>query len=448
MVGRLAICFTCRVDAREVFGIFDGFEGRRNLTHSEIRDLIKRGLVVLDTNVLFDLYRHESSAREEALTLLRKSAANLWIPHQVIMEFWRTRITVLSSIKPTQTPKLDEARQEAYAILNRASPMGKSAAAGDIRARIDELFDALTDQLQSVIGQQLSVKPLLTSVREDPVVSALEEILANSVGRPFTAEELVEVTEVGRKRYENSVPPGFADAKNKDEEEALGDYFLWEQVLRHMMEEGQDAPGFVLVTGDSKKDWRERISGERNVSLGARPELLQEAHDRTSRPFALLLPQEFYSHLSEIHSFNADAIISGSQRLQEETDAEGEMRPWLPSEYAALIGELRSRDATNQLKVIEAAARSDGFVTRQSVYELCNFKRNRSLVRFVLPALGAARAIVPSNEVGPPLWATYDGPGKAIGYRVPAEFVEFEAELEDQRFIDEFLSDPVTDPEA
>jgi len=63
---------------------------------TEERDrFITEGLVVPDANVLLDLYRMNSDAREDVLALLRRVSKLLWIPHQVGLEFHRNRFTVI-----------------------------------------------------------------------------------------------------------------------------------------------------------------------------------------------------------------------------------------------------------------------------------------------------------------------------------------------------------------
>ncbi|NEB93188.1 DUF4935 domain-containing protein [Streptomyces bauhiniae] len=49
------------------------------------------GLVVLDTNVLLNLYRSNESTRRDTLAALARLRERLWIPHQVLAEFWRNR---------------------------------------------------------------------------------------------------------------------------------------------------------------------------------------------------------------------------------------------------------------------------------------------------------------------------------------------------------------------
>ena len=68
----------------------------------------------------------------------------------------------------------------------------------------------------------------------------------------------------------------------------------------------------------------------------------------------------------------------------------------------------------------------------QRAAQLCNFDSAHRLNRFTMPATGLARQMVEDgslpNGLDDPIRAVYEGGGKAIGFGVPAEFVDFFAE--------------------
>lgn len=57
---------------------------------------MQTALVVVDANVLLNLYRYNESTRDDLLGLLDKLGDRLWAPHQVLHEFWRNRLNVLA----------------------------------------------------------------------------------------------------------------------------------------------------------------------------------------------------------------------------------------------------------------------------------------------------------------------------------------------------------------
>ncbi len=72
--------------------------------------MLRAGLVVLDTNVLVNLYRFTEQARDDLLGVLKQLDGRLWLPHQVLVEFWRNRDTVLRD--PRDTDGLVNAREK------------------------------------------------------------------------------------------------------------------------------------------------------------------------------------------------------------------------------------------------------------------------------------------------------------------------------------------------
>ncbi|MGW7499712.1 PIN-like domain-containing protein [Streptomyces luteogriseus] len=71
--------------------MFDGFAEYRTPSVEDYQRLFSFGLVVVDTNVLLTLYRSNQRTREDLLTVLDRLRERLWVPHQVLAEFWRNR---------------------------------------------------------------------------------------------------------------------------------------------------------------------------------------------------------------------------------------------------------------------------------------------------------------------------------------------------------------------
>ena len=49
---------------------------------AELVEIWTHAIVVLDANVLLNLYRYTPSTRDELLSVLRKTREQLWLPHQ------------------------------------------------------------------------------------------------------------------------------------------------------------------------------------------------------------------------------------------------------------------------------------------------------------------------------------------------------------------------------
>src|SRR5262249_9034491 len=109
-------------------GIFDhGFESYRTVPDADYRSLLNSGLIVLDTNVLLNLYRYHEQTRRELLDVLAQLGDHLWIPHHVRAEFWQRRPTLLQDPKGVEEVVRDLERHGAtYSerVRNWASRVG------------------------------------------------------------------------------------------------------------------------------------------------------------------------------------------------------------------------------------------------------------------------------------------------------------------------------------
>src|SRR5215213_9185204 len=103
-------------------GLFDGFEGYRTPTLDDYRHVLTEGLVVPDTNVLLNLYHYNAQARGDLLAVLDRLGERLWVPQQVLLEFWRNRESALREPPDTATKTVEELkghRQRAIEALRR-----------------------------------------------------------------------------------------------------------------------------------------------------------------------------------------------------------------------------------------------------------------------------------------------------------------------------------------
>lgn len=411
--------------------IWTGFEGYKDPTEDQALTLLRDSVVILDTNVLLDLYSIPESARNLALDALQFLKDRLFVPHQVMREFWRNRQATIAEA-PVHTQPLDGVRDELFAILNSLRPdRGRSEELEAIRTQIGQTLDDLRARIDEARGAPLDVKRILDDNSQDPVLARLEPILDGRTGEGFGSDEAMMVDK-GLKRFAERIPPGYMDGEEKKDqrpEKGTGDYLLWEQALDFVGQQPEPR-SFVLVTNDSKEDWRSILKKPQKRVLGVRPELVSEALDRIGGQFVLMDPRDFYRLMDKIRQVDEDASRSLTSALQTVSESRTrELGDWTFSAYRHLLSNLRRDGYDAQADVIERAALSGGMALRKDVYEIAGYADDRSLRRFSMPARGATLALRESGlldgEVASPLEAAYDGPGKTIGYEVPPEFVQF-----------------------
>lgn len=426
-------------DAPSGRGIYDGFEGYRDPTEDEVLTLLETCPVILDTNVLLDIYGFEEPARLLALDVLESIRSRVWLPHQVMREFWRNRHSVIADI-PGSVQPIDAVRSELLAIVNSLRPdRERPEEIQAIRETVETQLNELATAIDTARGEPLNVSQILSDTSLDPILARLEELLEGRVGPSFGDDE-PSFIETGLQRFARKIPPGYRDGEGKSDqipERGTGDYLMWEQTLRYLIELQDSSDAFVLVTNDAKEDWRINITSPKKRALGVRPELVTEALERTGLRLILLQQSDFYRLMSRIRPSSkaaSDSLVQASA-LSSRDDAPNESE-WSEAAYKQLLNELREAGSQVQADIISLAAQAGGFISRAEIYEYAGYAEDRSLRRFAMPAQRIALTLIESellSEDAPmPLEAVYEGPGKTVGYRVPHEFAEYEAQRNEQ----------------
>lgn len=282
-------------------GLYDGFEAYRTPTNENYRDVLQRGFIVPDTNVFLNFYRYNEQTRNDLFAVLRDLGDRLWVPSQVMEEFWRNRENVLQDpgdVKKT-TKDLRKKRDEAVGILHWwINRVGLPADHGtDLDATISESFTKIIDSIGKFADQDAS--QFVRDTNKDPVLAGLEEILQGRIGTPFEAAEYENACAESKRRADQKRPPGYNDVRNADAGPS-GDYLIWVQVLQEAKHRQQDV---LVVTGDVKDDWWRKEHGELR---GPRPELVEEMKRLTGMTLYMLRPESLLLHARQFLRVKVD----------------------------------------------------------------------------------------------------------------------------------------------
>jgi predicted nucleic acid-binding protein len=180
---------------------------------------------IVDANVLLNLYRYSEATRKELQDAISSLKGRVFIPHQAASEFLRNRLSVTS----------DQSKEYTIAIKNIDDLVKKISnkdrhpfISDDKLTELNELSTSIVDNLES---QQ---KALLDKLSNDEILEFIEVTFEGKTGLPYSAEKLPELIDLGEKRYESKIPPGYKDA-NKDSAEdptrKYGDLFVWLQTI-------------------------------------------------------------------------------------------------------------------------------------------------------------------------------------------------------------------------
>ncbi|MFM0307516.1 PIN domain-containing protein [Paraburkholderia sp. RL17-383-BIF-A] len=261
------------------------FSGYYPPTADELSQLWLEGTIVLDTNVLLDLYRLPQLGREALLSALGRLKGRLWIPHHVALEYQRRRLSAIwnersetEKVLASFSATVDDARKK----LQRLE-LEKRGIDVDVDGMLLELETAnakIVEAVRKAHNEQMDISS------HDPVRTALDDLLGDGcVGTaPENQDGLDALVRDGEQRYADKIPPGYRDAgkaKNPADahflfdglkyERQYGDLIIWRQLLDHT--KASKTKLVLFITSDRKEDWWWEEHGR---TLGPRPELIRE----------------------------------------------------------------------------------------------------------------------------------------------------------------------------
>ena len=375
-------------------GMYDDFAGHRVPDDSEVASALRSATVAVDTNVLLDLYRFSDATREAMLEVLVGLGERLFVPHQVMREFWRNRLDVVAGRDrgSVETSERIERHLGATAMAVRAwaTPAGVAEPARDgLLGRIA----ALRHELEAAVTAQLPVR-VDPRGPADPVLDSLQRVLAGRVGPAPEADEWAAAIGRGHDRAQQRIPPGYLDAAKADSglpEGGAGDYLMWSQSIAEVTRRGTGE--LVLVTGDGKTDWWVRRGA---VFVGPRPELADELRAECGAALTLLRPVDLLRHagVSAASIAEADRVWARS--------------PWTADGIALLLARCAAEGLPHGAVIRDAAAMG-GFV-EYGAADPAAFVRPVARITVELQVQGmVAEDVAPALRTDPP------------GFRVPHE---------------------------
>ena len=403
-------------------GIYDNFPGYRLPAESELDAALRSALVVVDANVLLNLYRYNELTRDDLLGVLRRLDDRLWVPNQVLREFWRNRLGVLASRGAGTDQALAALSKQQRATSDTIQQWAKTVAidAADRESLLDKVA-ALHASLESEIRTHAPGAPAVVGgPGGEPVLGQLEALLAGKTGVAPPQDEWEAAVKEGNERVVRQEPPGYLDADKTNSglpEGAAGDYLVWRQTLE---EAARRDLNVLLVTGDEKEDWWWR---HRSEFLGPRVELVAEFKNQSGRQLYMMRPIDLLRRASALDVVVRKESVDDVERVSRESQP----RPqWSEAGLSALLERLET-EGWSQADVIRVAASRGGTIDREEVYEICGYEDDRMLRGFTLPTVRITRDLqrdgVVADDVEPVLTTIYRGGVKAAAFCIPAEMV-------------------------
>ncbi|MCU1497541.1 MAG: hypothetical protein JWM47_1494 [Acidimicrobiales bacterium] len=301
-------------------------------TDEEFDQLWSEGLIVLDTNVLFNLYRYSLTTRSSMLSTLSALADQLWLPYQVAMEYQRGRIRVMAQQRAAYSKlrglvgKFEESIEAKLKEHSRHPILEANTTMQVVRTSTD----AIREHLDAAESKHPDFPKDSAPGSMDEIRDTLSALFEGRVGESFSSDDLELIYWQGAERYENQIPPGYRDQNDKEGDDRFGDLVIWKEVIRQA--QAVQRP-IIFVTDDRKEDWWAQYEGR---TVGPRPELLAEIWRETGVLFHMYQPNQFLERakdrISQPDFITADAVTevkhvsdSDSRHLEKLSAYRGEL---------------------------------------------------------------------------------------------------------------------------
>lgn len=404
-------------------GLYSGFESYRVLKSNDIVEALKSGIVALDTSVLLSLYRYNDETVEDLLTVIAAMSDNIFIPHQVVREFWRNRQSVIAGLGGASRDAKNALQKSQSSAISAIDHWANSVALPteareSLSRKVREFYTTLHEQIEDAPAKILPETP----TSDDALLSRIENLLDGRVGQQPSSEEWDTDVAEGERRVDNRIPPGYMDVEKLESdlpEGASGDYLVWSQLIREGRVRQKD---LVLVTLDTKEDWWNK--GKRGAIVGPRRELIEEYLSETGYRFFLLDPTDLFKHSRDLNVFTKPGSVEDIERVRDETPPR---TPWTRIALQAVMDTLEENGYT-QAAVIREAIENGGNITRERVYKLDGRDEKQMLRAFTRPVSRVTSELQEDGKVPygviPLLRAVYETGVKTSHFSVPQEVVD------------------------
>lgn len=252
------------------------FKEYYRIDDAEAKRIWKEGIIVVDTNILLNLYRYSKDTSDDVFKVLKSVKERLWLPYQACYEFHENRLNTYydswnaaGSIKKMLNNHVDKFTNEVKEKFSR-NPF----------VDIDELDKVVKRSIARINTKLDEWKNSVTDfVNDDKILDEITTLFDGKVGLDYDEEKLKAIYKEGEARYKIKCPPGFKDdtaQKRADgPRHVYGDLILWKQLMEHAKEKKKDV---VFISDDQKEDWWVEWKG---MKIYPKPELIREFEKET-----------------------------------------------------------------------------------------------------------------------------------------------------------------------
>lgn len=298
---------------------------------AKFEDIWDKSLLVFDTSSMLRIYEWQLDKAIEFKDVLKFKVDNIWIPHQVNLEFRNHVGWVEAENKYVKIIERIENQPLKWAKVRKMLERWESNG-------FEEEFKLKVLEMETsgvTPDKLLELKRIADRLHHEhrlvvPIDTIFEELFAN-IGDPFLNDEEQQI----KKEFEDTpLAPGFMD-RNKGNANSHGDYFVWKQMQRESLESSHD---IIFITLDLKEDWFR----DKDQQL-PRKDLLKEFNDITQNRIIIISLTSFLEECSVYLNEDIRELVAYSSIQDEVIEF---FDHWFPVQLLDKINEYLAEDDT------------------------------------------------------------------------------------------------------
>lgn len=282
------------MSTKEKENIREKYKGLSIYNPGEYKEIWDNSTIVLDTNILLNLYRYSDQTRKTILSVLEKFKERIWIPYQVIKEYYNNRdkvidesLTYAYNLENFINKKNDEILEE---VKNNSQKI-------EFIDKISKNIENNNKEIKKIFRESLKSKENNNKLKESlEIEKSIYDLIGDNYEKEFDYESIEEIIKEGDKRIKNKIPPGYRDSNKEEmfkEYQINGDYIIFNSIIEYAKTNNKNV---IFITDDAKEDWIQIINGKKQ---GGRKELLQEFYEKTGKMLLIYSQEGFINKYNE-----------------------------------------------------------------------------------------------------------------------------------------------------
>lgn len=245
------------------------FPGFYKAPLQDVETLMRDAIIVLDTNVLLDIYRYSTETAAQIIALMEGIKEHLWMPYQVAYEYHKNRnAEVLAGHIGTYNSMLKSAKELLSSFDDeRKHPFLPQKDLVTLKKELQKVVKTLEKGRKNCAGLIIN----------DAYKERIADLYEGRLGVDYNKGTKEQYIKEAEERYLKLTPPGYEDRKKPDNK--YGDYLIWRQMIDYA---SQNKCPVIFVSNDLKEDWIEEVCG---MKVGPRAELIDEFYGLTGQFF-------------------------------------------------------------------------------------------------------------------------------------------------------------------